>query len=68
MTTIDMVNNKITSFSQQENLYSFDYQTKKPDYVCDSSDGKEKVEPFDCEKDALEFANFYSKKVLNEEG
>ena len=57
--------NKDISSSQHDNLYSFNYQTKNHDYVCDSSDEKEKVEPFSCEKDALDFANYYSLKVLD---
>jgi len=68
MTTVNMVNNaEKASSPQQENVYSFDYQAKSHGYVCDSSNEKEAIEPFDCEKDALEFVNFYSGKVLNEE-
>jgi len=68
MTTVSIIDNKFTSSSQQRYEYSFDYQRKSPDYLFDSSNEKEVIEPFDCEKDALEFANFYSQKVLNEEG
>ena len=65
MTAANTKNN--TSQAQQGYEYSFDYQKEAPKYVCDSSNEKETVEPFDCEKDALEFANFYSQKVMNEE-
>ena len=67
MPAINSSKNRDILSSQRENLYSLDHQEKNPDCVCDSSDEKEKIEPFDCEKDALEFANYYSQKVLNEE-
>jgi len=68
MAAINSINNdKDISSSRQDDLYTLDYQTKNPDYVCESSDEKEKVEPFVCEKEALEFVNYYSLKVLNEE-
>ncbi|MCL2801859.1 MAG: hypothetical protein FWD28_08910 [Treponema sp.] len=67
MPKINVVNNKDTSSSQQGYEYSQDYQSVNHGYVCESSNENETVEPFDCEKDALEFANFYSQKVLNEE-
>ncbi|MCL2443569.1 MAG: hypothetical protein FWD13_08940 [Treponema sp.] len=48
--------------------YSLDYQDEKPACVCESSEEIEIIEPFDGEKEALEFVNYYSQKVLNEEG
>jgi len=48
--------------------YPLNFTDEKPAYVCDSSGEKGNVEPFDDEKEALEFVNFYSLKVINEEG
>jgi len=53
--------------SQKENIYSFDYQQKSASCVCDSSNEQESVEPFDDEKEAIDFVNFYAQKVINEE-
>ena len=67
MTTNNLAKNDMVFLSsQKENGYSYDYQSINPDYACEPSNENEKIEPFDCEKDALEFANFYSQKVLNE--
>ena len=57
----------ISSSSRQKNVYSFEYQKKSESYVCDSSNEQDTVEPFDNEKEALEFVNFYAQKVINKE-
>jgi len=57
-----------TNFSsRQENIYLFDYQQKSASCVCDSSNEQESIEPFNDEKEAIDFANFYAQKVINEE-
>ncbi|MCL2444196.1 MAG: hypothetical protein FWD13_12145 [Treponema sp.] len=48
--------------------YSHGNQDEKIAYVCESSDERGKIEPFDDENEALDFINFYSRKVINEEG
>ena len=50
---------------QQESVFSFIYLLKHPQYSHTFS-GKMTVEPFENEKDAVEFANYYSGKILNE--
>jgi hypothetical protein len=51
--------------AQRESVYSFVYLLKNPQYL-QVSFGKAKVEPFENEKDAAEFANHYSKRILRE--
>ena len=58
--------NKTRLSSCREAGYSFDYQSNESDYVYDSSKEQETIEPFDNEKEALDFVNHYSKKVIDE--
>jgi len=51
--------------SQQENVYSFNYQQENASYACDSSNEQESVEPFNNEKEAMDFVNYYAQKVIN---
>ena len=50
---------------QQESVYSFVYLLKHPHCMQDTF-GKMSVEPFENEKDATEFVNYYSRKLLHE--
>ena len=58
---------KKTRFSLcREANYSLDYQSKESDYLHDSSNECEHIEPFDNESEALDFVNHYSQMVINE--
>ena len=50
---------------QQESVYSFVYLLKHPQFVRTSFD-EMTVEPFENEKDAVEFASYYSQRLLHE--
>jgi hypothetical protein len=51
---------------QIENVYSFVYQLKHPNYIDVSLNKEENIEPFANEREALEFVNYYAGKTLNE--
>ena len=52
--------------AQLDSVYSFIYLLKNPNYL-DGLPGKnENIEPFASEKEALDFVNHYSGKILNE--
>ena len=53
------------SSSCKEISYSFDYQSKEPDFLHDSAE-QEIIEPFNDEKEALNFVNYYSQMVIND--
>ncbi|GBR74391.1 hypothetical protein NO1_1576 [Candidatus Termititenax aidoneus] len=49
---------------QQASVYSFVYLLKHPDYL--PFEKKPTVEPFANEREALNFANYYTERALNE--
>jgi len=55
---------KTLSPTQQESVYSFVYFLKHPEYMCVSR--QESIEPFATEKEAIDFANDYSMRLLRE--
>jgi hypothetical protein len=67
MTTNDLFQ-EIETLSpiQLESVYSFVYLLKHPNYTAASINEEENIEPFTNERDALDFANYYSGKMLNE--
>ena len=67
MTIDNMSLDNIHSSSCKETGYSLDYQSKEPDFAHDSANEYEITEPFNNEKEALDFATHYSKMVINEE-
>ena len=67
MTTKDLFQEIETlSQTQLESVYSFVYLLKNPDYFKGSSNLESNIEPFASENEAIDFANYCAKKVLNE--
>jgi len=67
MTTKDLFQEIETlSQTQLESVYSFVYLLKNPDYLAASSNRESSIEPFVSENEAIDFANYCAKKVLNE--
>ena len=54
--------------AQLESVYSFVYLLKNPDYLQASLSKKESVEPFANEREAIDFVNYYSGRMLNAAG
>ena len=57
---------KTLSPVQLESVYSFVYLLKHPDYIADSLNEEENIEPFANEREALDFVNYYAGKACNE--
>jgi hypothetical protein len=57
---------KTLSHDQQESVYSFVYLLKHPEYMYTSE--QEKTEPFANEREAIDFVNSYSERILYESG
>ena len=55
---------KTLSPAQQERVYSYVYFLKHPEGLRVSE--QEDIEPFATEKEAVNFANDYAKRILNE--
>jgi hypothetical protein len=55
---------KTLSHVQQESVYSFVYLLKHPEYMYASE--QEKIEPFANEREAIDFVNDYSERILYE--
>jgi hypothetical protein len=53
--------------AQRESVHSFIYLLKHPNYL-QTLPKKVKVEPFVNEREALDFVNYYSGRMLNETG
>ena len=67
MTTRDLVQEIETlSQSQLESVYSFINFLKNPEHLHESFEQKTSVEPFTNEREALDFANYCARKIVNE--
>ena len=66
MTTNDLFQ-EIQTLSpiQLESVYSFVYQLKHPNYITNSLNKEENIEPFANEREAMDFANYYAGRILN---
>ena len=66
MTTNDLFQ-EIETLSpvQLESVYSFVYQLKHPDYIKESLNEENNIEPFANEREALDFVNYYTGRMLN---
>jgi hypothetical protein len=66
MTTDDLLQEIETlSPAQLKSVYSFVYSLKHPDCLADSLNTEE-IEPFANEREALDFANYYAERMINE--
>jgi hypothetical protein len=54
---------KTLSPAQQDSVYSFVYLLKHPEYHVS---GQESIEPFNNEREAIDFANDYATRILHE--
>ncbi|MDR1323469.1 MAG: hypothetical protein LBK68_03420 [Candidatus Margulisbacteria bacterium] len=65
---IDKLFEEIENLSptQQESVYSFVLFLKRPDSLPASLTGREDAEPFENEREALDFANHYAERILRE--
>jgi hypothetical protein len=52
--------------AQRESVYSFVLLLKHPDYLQNSLAEQEDAEPFENERDALDFANYHAERTLRE--
>ena len=57
---------KTLSPDQLASVYSFVYLLKNPEFLPVSTERKISIEPFTNEKEALDFVNYYSERLLNE--
>ena len=65
MTTNDLFQ-EIETLSpiQLESVYSFVYRLKHPDYMTASLNEEDSIEPFSNEREALDFVNYYTGRML----
>ena len=52
--------------AQLESVYSFIYLLKHPEKLHAPLNVQESIEPFASEREALDFVNYYTGKILNE--